>query len=89
MEVALSFDLDKSSEQTMRQEFISDIEERVRQTRSQTHVLIDVADKLREARLEARALNDRSLLYLIDRAIFQAYEALTIQSDLGERDKWM
>ena len=89
MEVALSFDLDKSSEQTMRQEFISDIEARVRQTRSQTDALIDVADKLREARLEARGLNDRSLLYLIDSAIFQAYEALANQSDLGERDKWM
>jgi hypothetical protein len=89
MEVALSFDLDKSSEQTMRQEFISDIEARVRQTRSQTDALIDVADKLREARLEARGLNDRSLLYLIDSAILQAYEALANQSDLGERDKWM
>jgi hypothetical protein len=89
MEIALSFDLGKSSEQILRQEFIANIEEKGRQTRSQTDALIGVTEKLREARLEARGLNDRSLLYLIDVAIFQAYETLANQSDLGERDKWL
>jgi hypothetical protein len=89
MEIALSFDLDKRIEQDLRQESMANIEDKDRQTRCQTDVLIGVTEKLREARLEARGLNDRSLIYLIDSAIFQAYEALTNQSDLGERDKWI
>jgi hypothetical protein len=87
-EVALSFNLDGSREQILRREIPVNIEDQARQTRSQTDTLMDVADKLGEARLEAQGLNDRSLLYLINVAIFQAYETLTNQSDLGEREKW-
>jgi hypothetical protein len=54
----------------------------------QIDTLVDVTNKLGEARLEAGGLNDKLLLYLIDAAIFHANEALEKQSDLGEHEKW-
>ena len=54
----------------------------------QTDSLVDVTDKLAQARLQAEQLNDRMFLYLIDVAILHAHEVLEKRSDLGERDKW-
>jgi hypothetical protein len=54
----------------------------------QTDNLVDVTDKLAQARLQAEQLNDRMFLYLIDVAILHAHEVLEKRSDLGERDKW-
>jgi hypothetical protein len=88
MEIAMSFDLDESREQLVIQEspvYVNDQEARIR---SQNDILIDVANKLQEARWEAQELNDKLLMYFIDMAMFQACETLTNQSDLGEREKW-
>jgi hypothetical protein len=87
-EVPMVFDLRENHEQIPRQEFEAAIAEQGRQTSLQTDTLIDVADKLGEARQEAQGLNDRLFLYLIDAAIFHACEKLTKQSDLGEQEKW-
>ena len=54
----------------------------------QTDTLVDVTDKLAQARLQAEELNDKLFLYLIDVAIFHAHEVLEKQSDLGEHEKW-
>ena len=82
------FDLREDQEQIPNQEFEASIAEQGRQARLQTDTLIDVADKLGEARQEAQGLNDRLFLYLIDAAIFHACDKLTNQSDLGEQEKW-
>jgi hypothetical protein len=82
------FDLRGDQEQIPNQEFKASIAEQGRQARLQTDTLIDVVDKLGEARQEAQGLNDRLFLYLIDAAIFHACEKLTKQSDLGEQEKW-
>ena len=82
------FGLRENQEQIPSQEFEAHIAEQGRQTRLQTDTLIDVADKLGEARQEAEGLNDRLFLYLIDVALFHACEKLTRQSDLGEQEKW-
>jgi hypothetical protein len=88
MEIAMSFDLDESSEQLLVLESPVYVEDQAVQTRSQADILQDVADKLQGARWEARELNDKLLQYFIDMAIFHACETLTNQSDLGEREKW-
>jgi hypothetical protein len=88
MEVAVTFDLDESTEQLLVLESPVYVEDQVTQTRSQTDILQDVTNKLQEARWEARELNDKCLLYFIDMAIYHACEILTNQSDLGEREKW-
>jgi len=82
------FGLRENQEQIPSQEFEAAVAEQGRQTRLQTDTLIDVTDKLGEARQKAEGLNDRLLLYLIDVAIFHACEKLSKQSDLGEQEKW-
>ena len=54
----------------------------------QTDTLVDVSDKLAQARLQAEQLNDRPFLYLIDVVMLYAHEMLEKQSDLGEHEKW-
>jgi hypothetical protein len=56
--------------------------------RPQTETLVDIFDKLAQARLQAERLNDKLFLYLLDVAIFRAHEVLEKQSDLGEHEKW-
>ncbi len=84
----MSLNLDESREQLLIEEYRVYGEELERQARSQADILMDVTNKLQEARLEARELNDKLFLYFIDMAIFHACEMLTNQSDLGEREKW-
>jgi hypothetical protein len=86
-EVAM-FDLDASTEHALIQESPVYVEDRVSQARSQTDILLDVANKLQEARCDAQDLNDKLFLYFMDMAIYHACERLTNQSDLGEREKW-
>ena len=50
--------------------------------------LVDVTNRLEEVRSEAKGLNDRLFLYMIDVAIFHAHEMIERQSDLGEHEKW-
>ncbi len=82
------FDLDGSTEHSVIQESPVYVEGQVRQPRSQTDILIDVTNKLQEARCEAQELSDKLFLYFMDTAIYHACERLTNQSDLGEREKW-
>lgn len=82
------FRLREKQEQILSQESEVNTSEQTRQTRLQTDALIEVTDKLGEARHEAEGLNDRLFLYLIDVALFHACEMLTKQSDLGEQEKW-
>jgi len=84
----VSLNLDESREQLLIGEYDVYVEDLGRQARSQSDTLNDVTNKLQEARLEARGLNDKLFLYFIDMAIFHACETLTNQSDLGEREKW-
>ncbi len=84
----MSLNLDESREQLLIAEYHVYAEDLERLARSQSDVLTDVTNKLQEARLEARGLNDKLFLYFIDMAIFHACETLTNQSDLGEREKW-
>jgi len=79
--------LNESREQLLIEEYRVYGEELERQARSQADILMDVTNKLQEARLEARGLNDKLFLYFIDMAIFHACEKLTNQSDLGEQEK--
>jgi hypothetical protein len=78
----------QNQEQAPTGEFETAVAEPGRQTCLPIDALIDVADKLGEARQEAEGLNDRLFLYLIDVALFHACEKLAKQSDLGEREKW-
>jgi hypothetical protein len=82
------FDLRENPQQTPNQEFEASFAEQGRQSSPQTDALIDVTDKLGQAREEAEGLNDRLFLYLIDVALFHACEKLTKQSDLGEQERW-
>ncbi len=84
----MSLNLDESREQLLIGEYHVYVDDLGRQARSQTDILMDVTNKLQEARLEARGLNDKLFLYFIDMAIFHACEMLTNQSDLGEQEKW-
>jgi hypothetical protein len=86
-EVAM-FDLDASTEHSLIQESPVYVEDRVSQARSQTDILLDVTNKLQEARCDAQDLNDKLFLYFMDMALYHASERLTNQSDLGEREKW-
>jgi hypothetical protein len=54
----------------------------------QADTLVDITDKLAQARLQAEGLNDKLFLYLIDTAIFHAQEVLEKQTELVEREKW-
>jgi len=82
----VSLNLDESREQLLIEEYRVYGEELERQARSQADILMDVTNKLQEARLEARELNDKLFLYFIDMAIFHACEMLTNQSDLAQFD---
>jgi hypothetical protein len=84
----MSLNLHQSREQLPIEEYRVHVKERENQTRTQADNLVDVTNKLQEARSEARGLNDKLLLYFIDMAIFYACETLANQSDLGEREKW-
>ncbi len=84
----MSLNFGESREQLLIGEYQVYVEDLGRQARSQTDILMDVTNKLQEARLEARGLNDKLFLYFIDMAIFHACEMLTNQSDLGEQEKW-
>ena len=53
-----------------------------------TDILVEITNKLGAVRVEAKGLNDRMFLYMIDVAIFHAHEMLERQSDLGEHEKW-
>jgi hypothetical protein len=54
----------------------------------QADTLAGVTDKLAQARLQAKGLDDKLFLYLIDTAIFHAQEMLEKQTELVEREKW-
>ena len=82
------FDLDASTEHSLIQESPVYVEDRVSQARSQMDILLDVTNKLQEARCDAQDLNDKLFLYFMDMALYHACERLTNQSDLGEREKW-
>ena len=84
----MSLNLDENRAQFLNEEYRVYVEDLERQARSQADILADVTNKLQEARLEARGLNDKLFLYFIDMAIFHACETLDNQSDLGEREKW-
>ncbi len=84
----MSLNLDESRAQLLIEEYHVYVEDLERQARSPADILADVTNKLQEARLQARGLNDKLFLYFIDMAIFHACEKLTDQSDLGEREKW-
>jgi hypothetical protein len=88
MEVAVAFDLDETTERYPPQESSGYVEDEAEQARSKSDILIEIAQKLQEARSEARGLNDKLFLYFIDMAIYHACEVLENQSDLGEREKW-
>jgi hypothetical protein len=88
LEVAVTFDLDETVEQSPIQESPAFVEDQAEQAGSQSDLLIQVTHKLQDARSEARGLNDKLFLYFIDMAIFHACETLMNQSDLGEREKW-
>jgi hypothetical protein len=87
-EVAVSLNMDEGREPLLLGEYQVYVEDLGRQGRSQSDILMDVTNKLQEARLEARGLNDKLFLYFIDTAIFHACEMLDNQSDLGEQEKW-
>jgi hypothetical protein len=84
----VSLNMDESREPLLLGEYHVYVEDLGRQARSQSDILMDVTNKLQEARLEARGLNDKLLLYFIDTAIFHACETLDNQPDLGEQEKW-
>ena len=84
----MTLNLDQSRAQLPIEECRVYVEDLESQAGAQADILIEVIDKLQEARSEARGLNDKLLLYFIDMAIFHACETLTNQSDLGEREKW-
>ena len=84
----MSLNLDESRAQLLIEEYRVYVDDLERKAKSQADTLINVANKLQEARLEARGLNDKLFLYIIDMAIFYACEKLANQSDLGEREKW-
>jgi hypothetical protein len=82
------FDLDAGTEQSFIQESPVYVEDRASQARTQMDILLDVTNKLQEARCEAQDLNDKLFLYFMDMALYHACEKLTNQSDLGEQEKW-
>jgi hypothetical protein len=51
-------------------------------------LLLDVTNRLQEARCDAQELNDKLFLYFMDMAIYHACDRLANQSELGEREKW-
>jgi hypothetical protein len=82
------FDLDASTEHALVQESPVYVEDPASQARSQMDILLDVTNKLQQARCDAQNLNDKLFLYFMDMALYHACERLTNQSDLGEREKW-
>ena len=82
------FDLDASTEHSLILESPVYVEDRVSQTRSQMDLLLDVTNRLQEARCDAQYLNDKLFLYFMDMAIYHACDRLANQSELGEREKW-
>jgi hypothetical protein len=88
MEDLSMFDLYDSKAEILGHEYIVNIGYEGIPVHSQTDNLVDVTNKLAEARVEAEELNDKLFLYLIDLAIFHAHEVLESQSDLGEHEKW-
>jgi hypothetical protein len=81
-------EFDRSAQRSLAQESPVYLEDQVSQARSQMDILLDIANKLHEARREAQDLSDKLFLYFIDMALHHACERLANQSDLGEREKW-
>jgi hypothetical protein len=82
------FDLDASTERSLIEESPVYVEDRASQARSQIDLLLDVTNRLQEARCDAQDLNDKLFLYVMDVAIYHACERLANQSDLCEQEKW-
>jgi hypothetical protein len=82
------FQFSENKEQMLARKYVGNIRSDRIPIQCRSDILVDVANKLGEARVEARGLNDRLLLYMIDVAIFHAHEMLERQSDLGEHEKW-
>ena len=82
------FQTSENKEQMLAHEYVPNIGSDRIPMHWQSDILVDVTNKLGEARVEAKELNDRLLLYMIDVAIFHAHEMLVRQSDLGEHEKW-
>ena len=82
------FQINENKEQIMAYEYVANIGSDKIPIQWQTDILVDVTNKLGEARVEAKELNDRLFLYMIDVAIFHAHEMIERQSDLGEHEKW-
>jgi hypothetical protein len=82
------FQVSENKEQILNHEYVSNIGSDRTPIQRQADILVDVTNKLGEIRVEARGLNDRLFLYMIDLAIFHAHEMLERQSDLGEHEKW-
>ena len=82
------FQLSENKEQMLAHEYVANIGSDRIPIQWKSDILADVTNKLGEARVEAKELNDRLLLYMIDVAIFHAHEMLERQSDLGEHEKW-
>jgi hypothetical protein len=80
--------LGESRAQILNQEYCADTGYDEISINQRTGQLVDVIATLAQARLEAEGLNDKLFLYMIDAAIFHAYEVLERHSDLGEREKW-
>jgi hypothetical protein len=84
----VSSDVNESMEQLLIRESPVYVENQGTRSRTQIDILTGVTEILQGARWEARGLNDKQLLYFIDMALFHAWEVLTNESDLGEREKW-
>jgi hypothetical protein len=82
------FQVNQNTEQILAHEYAKNVGSDRTPIQRQRDVLVDVTNKLGELRVEAKGLNDRLFLYMIDVAIFHAHEMLERQSDLGEHEKW-
>ena len=82
------FQVSENKEQVLNYEYVANIGSGRLPIQRKTDTLFDITNKLGEVRLEAKGLNDRLFLYMIDLAIFHAHEMIERQSDLGEHEKW-
>ena len=82
------FQVSENKEQVLNYEYVATIGSDGISVQRQTDILVDVTNRLEEVRSEAKGLNDRLFLYMIDVAIFHAHEMIERQSDLGEHEKW-
>ena len=82
------FQVSENKEQVLNYEYLANIGSDGISVQRQTDILVDVTNRLEEVRSEAKGLNDRLFLYMIDVAIFHAHEMIERQSDLGEHEKW-